>query len=151
MANQFDFQPALLSDVMDTTYYREQEFKSKRLFERVREIVNQIDYKPHTGFRVLRDARCVVFLQHVQHIEDCLAPPDIVDEVFEQRGRKFYISTYMTDEEIVRTASLAVKTFESHEGNEWFRYKGDRYLNPHPEGSRDEPAKMPKGYGAIAI
>lgn len=129
MSNQFDYQEPMC--------YGDESVRSSGLFKRVREIINQIDYKPHTGFRILRDKRCIVFLQHVQFIEDCLPDADGIRNVEEQRGRKFYISHYMTDEEIVRTASLAVKTFESHESHEWFRYKGERYMNPHPEGQRE--------------
>ena len=126
MANQFEYQE--LGDQL------KHGLQSKQVFERTRNIVNDIDHKPHTGFRVLRDERGLVFLQHVQFVVDCNDPE--AGET-EQRGRKFYISTYMTDEEVVRTCLLSIKVFEHHEAHEWFRYKGDRYLNPHPEGARD--------------
>ncbi len=127
MANQFEYQEAITSESVEN-------IASRALFKRVREIINQVDYKPHTGFRILRDKRCIVFLQHVQFIDDCTVDDDTA---LEQRGRKFYISRHMTDEEIVRTASLAVQVFECHESHEWFRYQGKRYLNPHPEGQRE--------------
>ena len=50
--------------------------------------------------------------------------------------RKFYLSPHMTDEEVIRTFALAVKTFEEHEANEWLKFDGYRVLNPHPEGPR---------------
>jgi hypothetical protein len=55
-----------------------------------------------------------------------------------QRGRKWYISRFMTEDEIFRTCLLAVRVFEEHEVYERFRVDGRRYLGPHPEGQRVE-------------
>jgi hypothetical protein len=48
-----------------------------------------------------------------------------------QTGRKFYISPFMTDSEIVQTAFLAIKTAEEHELRELFTYKGSAVFGPH--------------------
>lgn len=55
-----------------------------------------------------------------------------------QRGRKWYISRYMTEDEIFRTCLLAVLIFEQHEVYERFKVDDKVYLNPHPEGTRVE-------------
>ena len=73
MTNQFDYQDSLCSG--------EEAMRSSGLFKRAREIINEIDYKPHTGFRLLRDKRNVVFLQHVQFIEDCLPDDDGIHDL----------------------------------------------------------------------
>lgn len=54
------------------------------------------------------------------------------------RGRKWYISMFMTEDEIFRTCLLAVRIFEEHEVYERFRVDGRRFLDPHPEGARVE-------------
>lgn len=99
--------------------------------DRVREIQMRITYKPGTGFYI-DEKEGLVFIQHWQLLPDC----KMDGYRTEQRGRKFYISPYMTDEEIVRTFALAVKVFEEHEANEWLKLDGERVLNPHPEGPR---------------
>lgn len=58
-----------------------------------------------------------------------------------QKGRKWYISQYATEDEVIRTCLLAVKTFEEHEVLERFLVDGKKYLSPHPEGMRKEGAK----------
>lgn len=48
-----------------------------------------------------------------------------------QQGRKWYLSGYMTDSEIVLTAFKAALTCEEHECRESFGFLGRRILNPH--------------------
>ena len=96
----------------------------------VREIIKNIQYKPNSGFTAHIKGECV-FIQHWQVLR-CTK----TSKLCMHKGRKFYISPYMTNEEIIRTLRLAVVTFEEHEVNENLRYKGERVLNPHPEGPR---------------
>lgn len=49
----------------------------------------------------------------------------------EQRGRKWYLSQFMTKSEVVATALKAVLTAEEHEARESFRYKGRAIFGPH--------------------
>lgn len=88
-------------------------------FDRVQELVNRITYRPNTGFRVLTK-NGLVFLQHWQSIEGEI-----------QTGRKWYVSQYAVDSEIIQTALLATKVFEEHETRESFRFDGARIFNPH--------------------
>jgi hypothetical protein len=46
-------------------------------------------------------------------------------------SRKWPLSDYMCESEIVQTALLAALTAEEHEAREAFRYKGKRVFNPH--------------------
>jgi hypothetical protein len=46
-------------------------------------------------------------------------------------GRKWYISTYSTKDEVVQTALKAVLTAVEHEAREAFLYKGFPIFGPH--------------------
>lgn len=52
-------------------------------------------------------------------------------EPSQQRGRKWRLSSHMTESELVTTALLAAITAEEHEAREHFRYQGKRLFNPH--------------------
>lgn len=71
------------------------------------------------------DAR--VYLQ----IEYQAPEPHGGGEVKSWRGRKWYLSEYMTDDEVVKTAYLAVRTAVEHEVMEGFLLDGQRVFNPH--------------------
>ncbi len=47
------------------------------------------------------------------------------------RGRKWRLSPYMTEGEVVRTAFLAALAFVEHELREGFRYEGAAVFGPH--------------------
>lgn len=51
--------------------------------------------------------------------------------VEEWSGRKWYLSQYMTDDEIVKTAWCAFETAVKHEVMEAFKVDGIRLFNPH--------------------
>lgn len=46
-------------------------------------------------------------------------------------GRKWYLSEYMTDDEIVKTAFIAFKSSVEHEVMEGFKVDGIVLFNPH--------------------
>lgn len=50
---------------------------------------------------------------------------------YKEGGRKWDISTYATESEVVLTAFKAALTFIEHELREGFMYKGKRILDPH--------------------
>lgn len=52
-------------------------------------------------------------------------------EIALQKSRKWMLSSYMTETELVRTAHMAVEMAELHEVNERFKYKGQIIYNPH--------------------
>ena len=47
------------------------------------------------------------------------------------KGRKWLLSTHMTDGEVVQTAFLALKVAMEHEMREQFTYKGQPLFDPH--------------------
>lgn len=49
------------------------------------------------------------------------------------RGRKWYLSDHMLEDEIVKTAYAAFKATIEHEIMEGFRYDGKRVFNPHAD------------------
>lgn len=96
----------------------------------------------------------IVTLQRLQHIKDLLARItyknwsflsdimgngcylqtvlDVCDEGGERwKGRKWYVSNFMTDPEIVNTAFLAVMTAEEHETRESFLFDDAAIYGPH--------------------
>jgi len=48
-----------------------------------------------------------------------------------QRGRKWYVSRFSTDGEVLQTALKAVLTALEHEARESFTYKGHAIFGPH--------------------
>lgn len=60
-------------------------------------------------------------------------------------GRKWLISEYMTDGEIVQTVFKAYMTALEHEGRENFYYKGATIFDPHYDLDRLVEARTTKG------
>lgn len=88
-------------------------------------ILQQVSY-PGLSFHLDKKAENVVLLQVIGYI-----PCTNSGEIQEQCGRKWYISPYMTDSEVVQTCFLAVKTFLLHEVHENFKYQGQPIFRPH--------------------
>ncbi len=59
------------------------------------------------------------------------APCTKTGELAEWKGRKFYLSEFMTDDEIVKTAYTAFEMGVKHEIMEGFKYEGKIVFNPH--------------------
>ena len=53
------------------------------------------------------------------------------DEEKEWKGRKFYLSEFMTDDEIIKTVWVAFKMCIEHEIMEGFKYADKIIFNPH--------------------
>ena len=96
-----------------------------------------------------------------QHIEDCLKDVEFLDRKFlliekvegevyllqmsymepdvdhpeagpvEQKTRKWYISPYMTESEIVETCWAMVIRSQQHVASEYFKYRGRRVYSQH--------------------
>lgn len=59
------------------------------------------------------------------------APCSVTGEAKEWRGRKWYLSEHMTEDEVVKTAFAAFKATVEHEVMEGFTFAGVRVFNPH--------------------
>jgi len=53
------------------------------------------------------------------------------EEMEAYKGRKWYLSEHMTDDEIIKTCYLAFRTCVEHEVLEGFRVEGVSIFNPH--------------------
>jgi hypothetical protein len=102
------------------------------MLERVKKITERITMSclgvEHT-LRVERDNEFDngrVFLQVVYP-----APCTKTGEKEEWKGRKWYLSKHMTDDEIVKTAYTAFKSCVEHEIMENFKVDGIILFNPH--------------------
>ena len=101
---------------------------------RLQGIINNVGYKPETSWRITTNGGHGWFVQHQQNIADCsTGDPGTI-----QRGRKFYISPYMTESEVLQTLLLAVLLFEEHEAREWFTYRGKELYGPHIDISQKD-------------
>ena len=58
-------------------------------------------------------------------------PCTVTGEDTEWRGRKWYLSDHMSDDEVVKTCYGAFKAAVEHEVMEGFKYLGQRVFNPH--------------------
>lgn len=81
-------------------------------------------------FRVLQDAERggATMIQVEFHAPDNHGDTEAPEL---QTGRKWLLSPWMTDAEIVQTAFKAVLTAVEHEAREQFRYKGAAIFGPH--------------------
>ena len=73
------------------------------------------------------------FLQVVFDAVDRDPNSDAIKSMQQQRGRKWYMSQYMSEDEVVRTVFKAIMTAEEHEIREEFTYNNKRIFGPHIE------------------
>lgn len=97
------------------------------MLNRVNKLISRIQVNilgTEFTFRVVELDRC--FIQ-VVYAATCTktGQPDIY------RGRKWFLSQYMTNDEIVKTAYLAIETAVKHEILEGFKVDGKSLFNPH--------------------
>lgn len=78
------------------------------------------------GFR-RRDYRPPPPYLQVQATEPCVE----TGEMHTWRGRKWFLSPYMTRSEVVQTAFLAVMVAIEHETRATFTYQGEAIFSPH--------------------
>lgn len=90
----------------------------------IQAIINDISFK-NERFVVLEKGDG--FLLQLRYDE-----PDVdTGRMTEQHGRKWYISQYATDSEIIRTALKACITSAEHRVREHFYYRNQRVFGPH--------------------
>lgn len=104
--------------------------QKEKTLQEIESILANVAYKPGWQLRVIEKRSDVVLCQWV------FAAPDINNGdanacAVPQFCRKWFVSLYSTDSEVVRTAYLAVVQAEMHEVNENFTYKNARIFDPH--------------------
>ncbi len=87
-------------------------------------LLKHVKYKEF-GFKVGSDGER--FFLQVYNMDLCAKS----NQIELQKGRKWFLSPYMTDSEVITTAFKAIMTFEEHETRENFRYKGKAIFGPH--------------------
>jgi hypothetical protein len=98
-------------------------------FEEFKQILSKITFRDWT-LKAFQKEECYL-LQWTFMEKDTTKPED--DTLYEQHCRKWYISQYSTQTEIIRTAWLAVQQAIIHEASESFLYNGVRLFDPHTD------------------
>ncbi len=92
----------------------------------IRELMQSVEFMDWT-FLVRQDSPTVRPYMQVEATTLC----NMGGEPFTWKGRKWFLSDYMTKSEIIQTAFLAVQTAMEHEVRERFLYKGKSIFDPH--------------------
>lgn len=96
--------------------------------DEITDILKNIRYKDWT-LRVLSKHNDTILCQWIFYAPDNNDP----SKIEKQSCRKWFISVYSTDSEVIRTAYLAAVQAEMHETNENFTYNGVRIFDPHTD------------------
>jgi hypothetical protein len=102
-----------------------------KTYDQIWDILNQIQFMDR-NFRLL--SKGSGFLLQVEYWEvDVDSPATMKNPAIPvlQRGRKWYVSPFSTETEIVETAFKAIKISMMHVVKEHFTYKGRRVYSPH--------------------
>lgn len=102
----------------------------KKSFEEIEEILSNIKYK-NWRLRIMEYHEDVVLCQWIFMALDNDKLGEEGSPLDEQRCRKWYISKYSTNSEIVRTTYKAVKEAEMYEVDENFLFMNMRIYDPH--------------------
>jgi hypothetical protein len=91
----------------------------------VYEVLKRIEYPDHNyAVGPMEDGYYIQLVYKEPDVDD----PD-AGEV-EQRGRKWYVSRFATDSEIVQTCLVAALWSAEHRVREWFRYRPQGHADP---------------------
>lgn len=111
------------------------ETQPKKTFAQIRAILDQIEFIPTDEKKHKRTFRFEqVSKEDADHffLQVTYKEKDInTGKMEKQGGRKWLISPFMTDTEIVETAFTACVRSMLHVTKEHFKYKGERVYSPH--------------------
>lgn len=99
--------------------------RNMKTFEEIKTVIDNIKYKDW-NINLLIKAHNFYLLQVT-----FMAYDFTTDKVELQKCRKFYVSPFMEESEIIRTAYLAIQQAEFHELDENFKYKDIAIFDPH--------------------
>lgn len=100
---------------------------NKRTVEEISSVLNNVKYNENGWIVALKMDGDRPYLQVICEEGVC----NVTGEPLSWSGRKWMLSYYMTDTEIVRTAHKAIEAAVLHEMNEKFTYKGVSVCDPH--------------------
>lgn len=98
--------------------------QSQKTMEEILSIVNQISFMDRSFFIGKKDDG---FFLQVRYMEEDIE----TGKMERQQARKWYVSPFSTETEIVETAFKACKISMEHVVKEHFQYKGRRVYSPH--------------------
>lgn len=93
---------------------------------RINLLLCDISYKEDWSINAKKSKEGRMYLQVVFP-----APCTLTGKTEMQKCRKWWLSPFMTDTEVVTTAYKAVEAAETHELREKFQFKGRRIFDPH--------------------
>jgi hypothetical protein len=93
---------------------------------RIFRVVSDIRYPGVSFFLGRHGPSGPLYLQVEATVEDATTGESSL-----MHGRKWHLSEWSTDSEVVQTAWLAVKTWLEHEARERFTYRGRSVFGPH--------------------
>jgi hypothetical protein len=99
----------------------------KKSVEEIQTIIDKVKFKDRT-FRLIEKADNVLLLQ-MSYLEENVNNPG--SEPVLQSTRKWYISQYMTESEIVEACWACVCRSQLHVAGEHFQYAGRRVYSQH--------------------
>lgn len=94
--------------------------------QQIQDIIDMVRFRDRT-FRIMEKGDG--FLLQMTYQEPDIEKPG--SEPVLQSTRKYYLSPYMTESEVVETAWLCVTRSQLHVASEYFTYKGRRIYSQH--------------------
>lgn len=94
--------------------------------EHIQEVLDQVSFQDRKFLLIEKQDG---FLVQMSYLEPDIDKPG--SEPIEQKTRKWYISPYMTESEIVETCFAMVCRSQMHIAGEYFQYRGRRVYSPH--------------------
>ena len=105
-----------------------QPYSNNEAFQRYYTVISRIDIGDWE-MHLRQDPEGGRFFMQIQFVCEDNNDPDNKD--YKAYCRKWYLSPWMTNSEIVRTAWKAYEAAVIHEAQEKFKYKGAMVYNPH--------------------
>lgn len=96
--------------------------------EHIQACLNDVEFQDRK-FILIEKVPGEVFLIQMSYMEPDVDHPELGPQ--EQKTRKWYISPYMTESEIVETCWAMVLRSQQHVASEYFKYKGRRVYSQH--------------------
>ena len=94
--------------------------------QRLKEILNNVEFGDEKFVASEKGDGFLIQLQYMEpDIDNPTGPPQL------QKARKWYISSHVSESEIVQTCLLACLTSMEHRTRERFKYLGARLYGPH--------------------
>lgn len=96
--------------------------------EHIQACLNDVEFQDRK-FHLIEKVPGEVFLIQMSYMEPDVDHPE--NGPVEQKTRKWYISPYMTESEIVETCWAMVLRSQQHVASEHFKYRGRRVYSQH--------------------